>query len=123
MNSGGAVFAGDQSTVRIEGRISSNAALDDGGGVASFQAAILILGSGCIVQQNSAGNRAGGIFIGGSGALIGELLKRGVEICFVSFCSWGPNPHSKWAALQMEECKSKETEQLAREEEFMPRRP
>ena len=77
MNSGGAVFAGDQSTVHVEGRISANAAFDDGGGVASFQAAILILGSGSILQQNSAGNRAGGIFVGGSGALIGKLLKRG----------------------------------------------
>ncbi len=42
-----------------------NTAMGDGGGVASVGMAVLVFGAGAWIQQNTASNRGGGVFVGG----------------------------------------------------------
>ncbi len=42
-----------------------NTAMGDGGGVASVGMAVVVFGAGAWIQQNTASNRGGGVFVGG----------------------------------------------------------
>ncbi len=68
LNHGGAIFASDKSSAWIGATFESNHAGGDGGGVASIGKSALNFLQGTLIRKNQAGNRAGGIFVGGFSA-------------------------------------------------------
>ncbi len=74
MNHGGGIFISEQSSALIGATFQSNYAHGDGGGLASVGYSELSFLHGTHFRKNQAGNRGGGIFVGGIGAIFGEHL-------------------------------------------------
>ena len=66
-------MAAQSSIVTTYGLMKNNAAIGDGGGIASIDKAVLVLGHGSVFHGNNAGGSGGSVYAAGTSVTFGEL--------------------------------------------------
>jgi hypothetical protein len=72
---GGSILASQLSIVTICGLVKNNAAIEHGGGIASIDKALLVLGHGSVFYGNSAGGSGGCVYAAGTSVTFREPPK------------------------------------------------
>ena len=84
-DTGGAILAGQSSTVTSCGSLLDNSAMVDGGGIASFGKASLLLCNGSKLLRNRARGSGGGVYAAGSEAIFGEPCPLAHQLALMNF--------------------------------------
>ncbi len=74
-------MAAQLSIVTICGLVKNNAAIEHGGGIASIDKALLVLGHGSVFYGNSAGGSGGCVYAAGTSVTVGEPQRILAEQC------------------------------------------